>query len=102
MIRCCEDGTGLFSRYHATLVAVGALIDHSYASCEPVFAAAGRVLPGWFSPEHADADGAEAQVGADRAPGSAPGERACAFGESLCEVHYHRRFSVEAVVIALI
>jgi len=87
---CCEDGVGLFSRYHATLVAVSALIDHSYASSKPVFAAAGRVLPGWFLPPHAYTNSNEAQDGLRCAEGRAPGKRAHLLGDSLCEVdHQH-------------
>ena len=40
--------TELFSRYHATLVAVAALMDHSYAARGSCFAAAATVLPRWF------------------------------------------------------
>ena len=44
----CKGEQDLFSRYHASLVAVAALMDHSYGAHGPVFPRAADVLPGWF------------------------------------------------------
>ena len=44
----CKGEVDLYSRYHASLVAVAALMDHSYAAHGPVFPRAADVLPGWF------------------------------------------------------
>ena len=44
----CKGEADLFSRHHASLVAVAALMDHSYAAHGPVFPRAVDVLPHWF------------------------------------------------------
>ena len=44
----CKGEQDLFSRYHASLVAVAALMDHTYRAHGPVFPRAVDVLPGWF------------------------------------------------------
>ena len=48
----CKGEADLYSRYHASLVAVAALMDHSYASHGSVFPAASEVLPCWFGDVH--------------------------------------------------
>ena len=44
----CKGEQDLFSRYHASLVAVAALMDHSYGAHGPVFPRVIDVLPRWF------------------------------------------------------
>ena len=44
----CKGEADLYSRYHASLVAVAALMDHTYAAHGPVFPRAADVLPAWF------------------------------------------------------
>jgi len=46
----CKGEADLYSRYHASLVAVAALLDHSYRAHGPAFAGAVHVLPHWFTP----------------------------------------------------
>jgi hypothetical protein len=71
----CGSHADQFSRYHATVVAVGALLKHSYVCCEPVLSAASLVLPTWFAIE-----------------GSAASEEACRLccNGSLCSVDHTR------------
>ena len=45
---CCQGEQDLFSRYHATLVAVSGLLDHTYTADGPCLPGAARVLPAWF------------------------------------------------------
>lgn len=46
----CKGEADLYSRYHASLVAVAALMDHTYRAHGPVFERAADVLPHWFTP----------------------------------------------------
>ena len=46
----CKGEADLYSRYHASLVAVAALLDHSYAAHGSCFPRAKDVLPKWFEP----------------------------------------------------
>ena len=62
----CKGEADLYSRYHASLVAVAALMEHSYAAHGPVFERAAEVLPHWFAsvpsdeaPTHQTASGAD-------------------------------------------
>jgi hypothetical protein len=50
----CKGEADLYSRYHASLVAVAALMDHSYAAHGPVFPHASDVLPKWFDAPDAE------------------------------------------------
>ena len=56
-----KGDTELFSRYHATLVAVAALMDHSYAARGSCFAAAATVLPRWFCGRRREEEAAAAR-----------------------------------------
>lgn len=58
----CEGESDQFSRFHASLVAVGALLRHSYLCCEPIFPTVSLVLPRWF-----EVDGAAESMAAKEA-----------------------------------
>jgi len=81
----CASHTDQFSRYHATVVAVGALLKHSYVCCEPVLPAASLVLPTWFAVQGAAA--------------SEEASRLCCNG-SLCQVDHTRAAARKAAAEA--